>query len=352
MCRNRIGILWLFLAGFFPLWAQQVDALQQRSLKRWGIPPAHYSGITSMGNSRYAVISDKGKDGFFVFRICLDSLSGRVQAVRCEGFRPLDSSQTGSDSLSGRDREGVIYRPSTSSVFISGEADQQILEYDTLGRLTGSRLAVPQIFGNDRIQPNYGFEALGYSPETGLFWTTTENALKTDKTEAGIAPMLRLQCFGDDLKPQNCYAYRMELPRKNSSGRVHAYGVSALTALPDGRLLVLEREVYVPVGYIGARTDFRLFVIDPEKGQPLTDSTDMNCLPDTFFLSKKELWHGTTRFNLLRYDFANYEGMCLGPTLHDGRRTLLLISDSQNGYRRWPVRMKDYLKVLILPEDF
>ena len=28
---------------------------------------------------------------------------------------------------------------------------------------------------------------------------------------------------------------------------------------------------------------------------------------------------------------ANYEGMCLGPTLPDGRRCLVLIPDSQGG---------------------
>ena len=34
----------------------------------------------------------------------------------------------------------------------------------------------------------------------------------------------------------------------------------------------------------------------------------------------------------------------------DGRQTLLLIRDSQGGYGKGPVHLKDYIRVLILPD--
>ena len=46
--------------------------------------------------------------------------------------------------------------------------------------------------------------------------------------------------------------------------------------------------------------------------------------------------------------FANYEGMCLGRPLPDGRQTLLLVNDSQGGYRKGPFRLKDYIKVIVI----
>ena len=44
-------------------------------------------------------------------------------------------------------------------------------------------------------------------------------------------------------------------------------------------------------------------------------------------------------------DLANFEGMCLGPTLPDGTRTLLLIADSQNGSGGLT---QEYVKVILL----
>jgi hypothetical protein len=44
-------------------------------------------------------------------------------------------------------------------------------------------------------------------------------------------------------------------------------------------------------------------------------------------------------------DLADFEGMCLGPTLPDGTRTLLLIADSQKGSGGWT---KEYVKVILL----
>jgi hypothetical protein len=45
----------------------------------------------------------------------------------------------------------------------------------------------------------------------------------------------------------------------------------------------------------------------------------------------------------LSANFANYEGMCVGPTLSDGSKTLVLIPDSQNGSSGLT---KEYVKVI------
>ena len=42
--------------------------------------------------------------------------------------------------------------------------------------------------------------------------------------------------------------------------------------------------------------------------------------------------------------FANYEGMCLGPLLPDGYRSLVLISDSQHGAGGL---VKEFVKVIV-----
>ena len=52
-------------------------------------------------------------------------------------------------------------------------------------------------------------------------------------------------------------------------------------------------------------------------------------------------------FTTSALNLANYEGMCLGPVLPDGRRTLLVIADSQGGMNGLT---GEYLKVLLLPD--
>ena len=85
------------------------------------LPPGNYSGIAALGDGRFAVVSDKSEtDGFFVLRIGIDSLRGRITTLENEGFR--------SSGLPNRDMEGICYRPSTNTVFISGERDNEVFE--------------------------------------------------------------------------------------------------------------------------------------------------------------------------------------------------------------------------------
>ena len=71
------------------------------------IPAGGYSGITWLGEDRYAVVTDNAAhDGFFVFRIQIDSL-GCIIDVSNEGFRGNDDK--------GHDNEGVAWCPRQSS---------------------------------------------------------------------------------------------------------------------------------------------------------------------------------------------------------------------------------------------
>ena len=68
--------------------AQEVKMLPQQNLARWNVPPGNYSGITPLGDGRYAVVDDKEpREGFFVFRIEQDEQTGQVTGVWNEGFR-------------------------------------------------------------------------------------------------------------------------------------------------------------------------------------------------------------------------------------------------------------------------
>lgn len=297
-------LLTLLLLQINPLsqWQPKVEHIQQRRME---IAFGQYSGITRIGEDVYAVVHDKAKGGgLFIFTINMlpDGTIGTVHAFEVD-----------SDGDKGRDNEDLVYVKETGTLFIASEADQSVREYSLDGKETGRQLRIPQEFTKNK--DNLGFEALGYAD--GLFWTTTEVPLPDEDLH-------RLQSFHlSTLAPYRQYSYKADGPTVSESNisraMAHVSGISAITALPRGKLLVLEREVYVPDGDFiekmsSSFTLTSIYMVDPahDKSSPL----------------KKTL---LTRFYTSAMNLANFEGMCLGPKLQDGRQTILLIADSQDG---------------------
>ncbi len=334
MCTHRLAlILLLCTQSIHCIHAQQ--QMRQTNITRMGVPYGHYSGITHVSDSLYAVVSDKDDtDGFHFLHIRIDSVTGKILEVyRHEPVRQKENQERAlSMKLPQRDLEGIAYFRPNNSFFISGEADQRILEYSFEGLPTGRELAVPAEFGRDRIQDNLGFESLTYNDSTRLFWTTTEGALKTDMTESPL--LRRLQSFTSDLQPSRQYLYEMDEPIKKKRYRMFVHGVSDMMAMDDGSLIIMEREVLVTPKYMGSYCIVKLYRVTPD-----TTTTP---------LSKQFICQFHTSLKVGKMNFANYEGLCPGTVLSDGRQTVLLINDSQNGQGNRLYRAKDYIEVIIL----
>lgn len=269
------------------------------------IPAGNYSGITWLGGDRYAVVSDKSaEDGYFVWSIKLDSITGELLAVTNEGFR--------SAAKPARDDEGIAYNPRTNTIFISGEADNYIKEYDMTGKLTGRE--IPPTSYYKLLPGNLGLEALSYNDSTQTLWTCNESG------------NVIMQSYNTDLQPLHNYPYTLDAPLADQAkAEFYAHGIGTICALDDGSLLVLEREFYVPKKKFGSFVNCKLFHFKPG---------------DT---NKELLAKWRTTLTLLKQNIANYEGMCLGPKLKDGSRVLILVADSQNQYHGV---LKDWIKTI------
>ena len=318
----------LVLLTALPVAAQQVVQNKQRHFPKT-VPAGNYSGITWLGGDRYAVVDDKSPTaGFHLMTIRTDSITGKIHEVQADSFM--------TNNQPNRDEEGICYVPQTNTLFLSSESDGQIIEYTMDGQLTGRRLAIPDEFAN--IYSNRGFEALTYNAVTHRFWTTTENTLKADgerpTIKEKIPNMLRLQSFTDDLQPSAQYWYQTDSTAVEGTDGKTTLGVSGLAALDDGRVIVLEREVRKTAKSIGSFVHVKLYVVNPSLQQPGE------------LLQKQLLTEFRTRINLTRRSFANYEGLCAGPRLADGRQLLLLVADSQNQYKGW---LRDWFKTIVIP---
>lgn len=268
------------------------------------VPAGNYSGIAWLGDNRYAVVNDKSEhEGYCLFSIDIDSVSGDILSVRMDSFHITGGNRT--------DLEGICYIPSSDSVVIQAENPVD----DTVAIA------------------NYGWESLTYNPVTRLMWNCVENG------------DIRLCCRDSSGRLLASWPYKLDSPEaphlpsspysQNVYGQPYAHGVSELCALDDGSLLVLEREVYVPRRKVGAWCKCKIYHLLFSDGQ--LDSADKILLTE---------WK--TKMLPLSWQFANYEGMCLGPRLRDGSRVLLLCSDSQNQYKGL---LRDWWRTIVIREQ-
>lgn len=312
-----------------------VREYKQRAFQKQ-LPPGNYSGIAPIGNGRYAVVDDKSPtDGFYVFKIDVDSVTGVITNVENEGFR--------SSGVANRDGEGIAFVGESRTLWISGERDNKILEYQLDGRLTGRETMLPTGFVG--ASSSYGLEALTFDEVGRRLITTSESTLPCDGKQAGpmdpVVNKLRLVLIDyDSLHPQAQYFYEMDRPvspQKQTAN--YAFGVSELLAVDGAYLLVLERELFVPKKKIGAFVHNKLYSVPmPLRGR-------QHGLDSIGTVHKSLLTEWETRLNLTVRSFANYEGMCVGPKLKNGNQVVILIADSQN---RYAGMLKDWFKTIIV----
>ena len=289
--------------GLYPLTSGATDA-------------AELSGITYDGGSTYYAVGDNGAKSIWQLATVLAAGFGWVNSGAVTNG--ISAAGLGSDS------EGIALRPGTGTVWIADESTSTISEF-SLG--TGAKVGsvpVPEIYRPANVQNNLGLEALSYG--AGKLWTANEEALKSDgalsTTRSGS--WVRIQEFGgDDFAPGGQYAYRTEPIRAMSPFiTVERSGLVDLLALPDGRVLSLERELG---GFLPSfRT--RVYMLD------FSAATDVSALPSLTAggftpVRKTLLWQSVFLTN-------NFEGITLGPRLSDGTYSVLLVSDDGAGESR------------------
>lgn len=282
-----------------------------KTAKNYGSGLGQYSAITWLGDNHYAVVDDKENGGGIVLFDFTINDNGTIGDVT----QTIPSGTLGS-AVTNMDNEGIAFY--NDKLYVSAEADQSIREYDMTGAATGNSFTIPADMAVGKISSNLGFEALTF--DGTLFWTTTEGPLPKDNY---LPRLHRIQSFGTDGQPGARYLYQMDAPVYTSDGNSQSqyiHGIAAMTALGDGRLVVLEREVCVNATTFQANGDAKLYIVDP--------------VHDTAGILRKSL---LTTISTSGYTFtptptiniADFEGMCLGPTLSDGSRCLVLISDTQ-----------------------
>ncbi len=287
--------------------------------------PASLSGVTWVDGVRYYAVSD---DVFTqevgLYPMTLELAANGLSIVSCAITAPANRIQL----ANAYDLEAVAFDAANGTVWAADETRGIVKECRVTDGSAVRTLPLPDELRKPRS--NLGIEALTLSEDGKTLWTCTEEALPCDGPRSSptngttvrllkyTRPTTKAPFALAETCPYTTDAWTQPYDYDGKGRR----GVSGLCALPDGSLLVLERELSFGgstpwTAAATARLSFAIYHVDATWGGTRSCAS----------VGKRKLASGGGPV----FTSGNYEGICLGPRLPDGKRSVLLISDSGDG---------------------
>ena len=247
--------------------------------------------------------------------------------------KPYPSAKAGGEVP---DPESIRRDPDTGNLWWTSEGDRKLglspfLRIASPDGKAVNEVPTPAMFHMNKEQEigprhNLAFEGLSFAPDGASVWLAMESALYQDgpiaTTSAGA--IARLTHLDRDGKVLAQYAYPVDPIQAVPAGKNADNGVSAFLALDDHRGLTLERS-----GVEGAdgvwKMYIRIYEIDT------TGATDISAVPALAGASYRPVAKRLVIDLAKTPDLGhidNIEGISWGPTLADGKRSLVLVSDN------------------------
>jgi glycerophosphoryl diester phosphodiesterase len=333
------------------------------------VPFGGLSGVTyDAANQRFLAISDdrsqNGPARFYTFT--LDPTKLGTNGVNFTNVTALRDAQGKTFAINSLDPEGIAVT-NKGTVFVSSEGevnpsngritDPFVKEFNlTTGQEIRS-LPIPTKFrpvvtdtnGNGKIDTgdtqqsgvrnNLAFESLTISPNQKNLYTATEEALLQDGATASDTTGTRSRIIRYDLatgKPAQEFMYVTDpiaKPANPLDGAKNNGLVDLLAIDNQGTLLALERSFSV-----GSGNTIKIYQVT------LPGATDVQSIEALSSLSPEQLMQlqPAQKKLLLNLDdlqlekgLDNVEGLTFGPTLPDGRRSIVLVSDNNFSDRQF-----------------
>ncbi len=309
-----------------------------------GTPVGGLSSITydRWRDTYYALSDDQADFGpVRYYQLDIDIADGSLDAGDLTFVDVVELFESGRDSFLPKtvDPEGFAIR-SPGQLWMSSEGivsdnpiDPFLRRYNRTGVVTGE-LPIPDKYLPDGsttgVRGNLGFESLNFTPNKRYLVTANEGALVQDGPPAGETNGSLARILVYDLVQREAvaeYVYEVAPLAEPAIG----FGVNGIVeVLPidnHGTMLVMERSFSIG-GSLGGGTgnNVKIFEISTAGATNVlgVDALYENGSPISYTpVSKREVFDFETATDTV----YNIEGMTFGPRLHDGRRSLAIVSD-------------------------
>ncbi|MCF8713596.1 esterase-like activity of phytase family protein [Joostella atrarenae] len=236
------------------------------------------------------------------------------------------------------DLESILYHPEEDAVLVSSEGsintsrDPSIFKVTVDGSFVNSYEIPSYFYAESEAKPRHNglFEGLTKSVDNNGFWVGTELPLETDgeepTTKENYSPVRITYYDWKSEKPKFQFIYPLDKIEKAPKGDFAVNGLSDLFAISDKKFLVLERSY--SSGWGDESNGLKIYEVDASKSENTLDTHNLaeNRLKP---VSKKLAFDlESIRKGLQENTIDNIEGICYGPTLPNGNKTLILISDN------------------------
>ena len=191
------------------------------------------------------------------------------------------------------------------------------------------------------VRDNLALESLTLSPDASRLFAGVEGALvqddePTSPEKGSRSRIIEYVIDGDDIRPRHEYIYEVEPVSKPEgfSPGVGVNGLVELLAFSRTELLALERSFFVEGSESTSprsHQQIRIFWISIEGASDVSGIASLREAVSLRPVQKKLVLDLEDIVGELRPEFPmldNFEGMCFGPRLHNGNRTLILVSDN------------------------
>jgi hypothetical protein len=344
----------------------QVQRFELRFVDDYNIPTGaplesletpEFGGISSIqydtATGKLLALSDgRTQYRYYTLEIDVDNDSVDIRPVGVTFFRSTD--HDGSE-LGYLDAEGMVLSPD-GSLIVSSEGHARsgvppgLFVFEREGGLI-RKIPVPEKFlpmeddGKVRgARPNKAFESLTLSPDGARLFTATEVALiqdgaPTSPESRSRSRIIEYSVEGTDIRPVHEYAYDVDpvaKPKELGPG-AGSNGLAELLAIDRKTLFALERSFYVEgPGHAKPRSHQRIciYLVSLQGATDVSAMVSLLNQPEVRPAEKQLVLDLEDIVDRLDAEFPrldNFEGMCFGPRLPNGSRTLILVSDNNFG---------------------
>lgn len=293
------------------------------------------SGIDYYNDEFYIVCDHPGNSRFYIASVKIDNK--KIDTVVFKKMVKLNRS-SGFLKENTLDLEAIRFNPDSKEFWISSEGSIKNGKNPSVFSVTKdgdfvSNFELPEYFQVDGYQKprnNGVFEGLSESYDHQGYWVGMELPLEKDGPKPKLYPtksLVRITNFNiESKKPVTQFAMKLEGITKIPWKYFAVNGLTDLIEYAPDKFLVLERAFSAGHGSNG--NTVRIFDVDASK----TSNTLLvkNIKHANIITATKKLAFNfdSIKDELTENIIDNIEGMCFGPELPNGNKSLILISDN------------------------